>query len=65
MSVSKFRTATAVLLLPGAEASGSFLTGLRFQGAEWLWLLANAPVAALVAFVATRIAAFRALAEFT
>ena len=57
--------ATAVLLLPGAEASGSFLTGLRFQGAEWLWLLAIAPVAALVAFVATRIAAFRALAEFT
>ena len=57
--------AIAILGLPGADDTSGFLTGLRFQGAQWLWCLAIPPVAGLVAFVATRIAALRALKEFT
>ena len=57
--------ATALFTLPGADENAGFLTGLRFQGVEWLWLLLIPPVAALVAFLATRMAAFRALREFT
>jgi len=53
--------AIAVLLLPRASAEGSFLTGLGFQGAQWLWPLLIPPLAGIVAFVATRMAAFRAL----
>jgi len=57
--------AAALMVLPGADQGAGFLTGLRFQGAEWLWLFLIPPVTAIVAFVATRIAAFRALKEFT
>lgn len=57
--------ATALFTLPGADENAGFLTGLRFQGVEWFWLLLIPPVAALVAFLATRMAAFRALREFT
>lgn len=53
----------AVLLLPGAEVAGGFLTGLRLEGADWLWPLAVPPLAAVVAFVATRAAALRSLKE--
>jgi len=53
--------AIAVLLLPRASAEGSFLTGLGFQGAQWLWPLLIPPLAGIVAFLATRMAAFRAL----
>ncbi len=53
--------AIAVLLLPRASAEGSFLTGLGFQGAQWLWPLLIPPLAGIVAFAATRMAAFRAL----
>ncbi|WP_375174496.1 cell division protein FtsX [Pseudooceanicola sp.] len=50
----------AVLALP-SQAEAGFLTGLGFQGAEWLWLLLLPPVAGLVAFLATRRAALRVL----
>jgi cell division transport system permease protein len=51
----------AVAALPPADAAGAFLTGLGFQGVHWLWPLAVPPVAALVAWAATRAAAFREL----
>ena len=50
----------AVALLP-AETPGGLLTGLSLIGADWLWPLAIPPLAAMVAYFATRIAAFRAL----
>jgi cell division transport system permease protein len=53
----------AVALLPSAEAESGFLTGLGFQGAEWLLPLTLPPVAALIAFVATRTAALGRLKE--
>ena len=54
-----------VALLPSADAAGGFLTGLGFQGAGWLWPFVLPPAAGLVAFVATRIAAFAKLRELT
>jgi cell division transport system permease protein len=53
----------AIALLPAADAAGGFLTGLGFQGAAWALPLALPPLAAVVAFVATRIAALRKLRE--
>ncbi len=53
----------AVALLPRASIEGGFLTGLGFQGLHWLWPLCLPPLAAVVAFWATRIAAFRSLRE--
>jgi len=53
----------AILLLPSASAAGGFLTGLGFQGWHWLWPVAIPPLAAGVAFWATRAAAFRSLRE--
>lgn len=52
-----------VALLPSAEAAGAFLTGLGFHGAGWLLPLLLPPLAGLVAFGATRAAAFRKLKE--
>ncbi|MBL4918339.1 cell division protein FtsX [Szabonella alba] len=54
-----------IALLPAADAAGGFLTGLGFQGAGWLLPLLLPPAAALVAFFATRAAAFRKLKELT
>jgi len=51
----------AIALLPSAAQEGAFLTGLGFQGAGWLWPLIIPPLAGLIAFWATRIAAFRTL----
>ena len=53
----------AVMLLPSADVAGGFLTGLGFQGAHWLWPLVIPPLAAAVAFFATRAAALRTLRE--
>jgi len=53
----------AVGSLPQAEVAGGFLTGLGFEGAHWLWPLAIPPLAAVVAFAATRAAALRSLKE--
>ncbi|MCL4675780.1 MAG: FtsX-like permease family protein, partial [Pararhodobacter sp.] len=50
----------AFALLPVAGDTG-FLTGLGFRGWGWLMPLAIPPLAALVALVATRAAAFRVL----
>jgi cell division transport system permease protein len=54
-----------VALLPAADAAGGFMTGLGFQGSGWLWPLTLPPVAAVIAFLATRFAAFRKLRELT
>lgn len=51
----------AVAVLPRASEQGGFLTGLGFQGAEWLWALVIPALAAFVAFWATRLAALRSL----
>ena len=51
----------AVALMPRAAEEGGFLTGLGFAGLQWLWPLLIPPLAALVAFVSTRAAAFRSL----
>ena len=53
----------AVLLLPSAQDEGGFLTGLGFQGADWLWPLIVPVLAAAVAFAATRAAARKTLRE--
>lgn len=54
-----------VAALPAADAAGGFLTGLGFSGTGWLWPLALPPLAAGVAFLATRRAAFAKLKELT
>ena len=51
----------AVALLPPAQDTGGFLTGLGFRGAEWAIPLALPVLVGLVAFAATRTAAFAAL----
>lgn len=54
-----------VAALPAADAAGGFLTGLGFTGTGWLWPLVLPPLAALVAFAATRRAALARLRELT
>jgi cell division transport system permease protein len=53
----------AVALLPAASETGGFLSGLGFTGSGWFAPLAIPPLAAIVAFVATRAAALRSLRE--
>lgn len=53
----------AVALLPRADVAGGFLTGLGFVGLSWLLPFTLPPLAALVAFLATRRAAFQKLRE--
>lgn len=50
-----------IAALPQADAAGGFLTGLGFRGPGWLWPLLIPPLAAAVAFAATRAAALRML----
>ena len=54
-----------VALLPSTDSAGGFLTGLGFQGISWLYPLILPPLAAVVAFAATRASAFRKLRELT
>ena len=54
-----------VALLPAQDAAGGFLTGLGFTGAGWLLPLMLPVLAAIVAFIATRFAAFTALRRLT
>ena len=54
-----------VAALPAADAAGGFLTGLGFTGWGWLLPLALPPLAAIVAFFATRRAAFQKLRDLT
>ncbi|MFQ5439492.1 MAG: cell division protein FtsX [Paracoccaceae bacterium] len=51
----------AILLLPDASPGGGFLSGLGFQGGEWVLPFFVPPLAGFVAFWATRIAALRAM----
>jgi len=53
----------AIWLLPDAEPTGGFLTGLGFHGWQWLLPLLIVPLAGLVAFIATRRAALTTLRE--
>jgi len=53
----------AIVALPNASTEGGFLTGLGFQGLNWFWPGLVPIVAAIVAFVSTRVAAFRTLKE--
>jgi len=55
----------AIFFLPSAAEEGAFLTGLGFMGWHWIMPLMIPPFAALVAFWATRAAAFRALARIS
>jgi cell division transport system permease protein len=54
-----------VALLPEASTAGGFLTGLGFQGGEWIWPLFIPILAAAVAYWATRYAALRTLRGLT
>lgn len=51
----------ATFFLPAAAEEGAFLTGLGFQGLHWLLPVLVPPLTAVVAFWATRTAAFRTL----
>ena len=54
-----------IYFLPSADAAGGFLTGLGFQGAGWGLPLLLPPLAAIIAFAATRRAAFTKLRTLT
>lgn len=54
-----------VQLLPGGDTSGALLTSIGFVGAEWLWPVIIPILSAIVAFLATRAAAFRTLRGMT
>ncbi len=53
----------SVAFLPATDTAGGFLTGLGFHRFGWLLPFLLPPLAALVAFFATRLAAFRKLRE--
>lgn len=55
----------AILFLPRDDVAGGFITGLGFSGPSWLWPLVIPPLAAIVAFFATRAAALRRLRNET
>ncbi len=55
----------AVFFLPAAQEEGGFLTGLGFQGWQWLWLIVIPPLAAAVSFAATRAAARKTLKDLS
>lgn len=54
-----------VLFMPAAAEEGAFLTGLGFKGWHWILPFLVPPLAAFVAFWATRWAAFRALSRLS
>jgi cell division transport system permease protein len=54
-----------VSLMPQGDATSSLLLGVGFEGGEWVWPLLIPILAAIVAFFATRAAAFRRLREQT
>lgn len=56
-----FAAMAAIWLLPSAGDDASFLTGLGFQGTEWIWPLLIPILAGGVAFWATRTAALSRL----
>jgi cell division transport system permease protein len=54
-----------IALLPATDTAGAFMTGLGFQGLGWLWPFVLPPMAAIIAFIATRAAAMRRLRMMT
>ena len=58
-----FAGLVAVALLPRGDVAGGFLPGFGLQGLHWIYPLAIPPLAAAVAFVATRAAALKSLQE--
>lgn len=61
-AIGTFVGLIAIFLLPSGD-SGGFLTGLGFQGIEWLWPLIIPILAAVVSYFATRVSAYRTLRE--
>ncbi|WP_339693843.1 FtsX-like permease family protein [Celeribacter baekdonensis] len=59
--IGAFFGTVAVALLPSAQQEGGFLTGLGFSGLQWFWPFVIPPLAAFVAFLATRFAALQTL----
>ena len=57
--------ALVLLVVPQGDAAGGLLLGVGFEGAEWILPLLIPLLAAIVAFFATRAAAFRRLREQT
>ncbi|MDX8354267.1 cell division protein FtsX [Cognatiyoonia sp. IB215182] len=53
----------AISLLPDSQDVGGLMTNIGFQGFGWLWPLVIPPLSAIVAFIATRAAAFARLRE--
>lgn len=53
----------AVAILPDMDPAGSFLTGLGFQGWDWLLPFMIPAIAAVIGFAATRWAALKILGE--
>lgn len=53
----------AVMVLPAAQEEGGFLTGLGFEGINWILPFLIPPLAALVAYTATGAAARKTLSE--
>ncbi|SEW31951.1 cell division transport system permease protein [Aliiroseovarius sediminilitoris] len=62
-SVGTVLGALAIFLMPSTGDQGNFLTGLGFEGWQWLWPLLIPPLAALAAFGATRRTAQTVLQE--
>jgi cell division transport system permease protein len=54
-----------IQILPRDNQVGSILMGVGFEGVEWLWPVVIPLLSAIVAFLATRAAAFRTLKEMT
>lgn len=55
----------ALQFMPQGDASGSLLMGVGFEGGDWLWPILIPLLSAIVAFFATRSAAFARLREQT
>jgi cell division transport system permease protein len=62
-TIGTFLGLGAVLMLPSADVAGGFLTGLGFQGVQWVYPLIIPLIGGISAFIATRMAALRMLKE--
>lgn len=57
--------AIAIILLPDADVTDGFLSGLGFHGWDWLWLISLPIFIGIVAYIATRHAARKTLEGLT
>jgi cell division transport system permease protein len=62
-AIGTFLGMVAVMFLPSADVAGGFLTGLGFQGLQWLYPFVIPLIGGISAFFATRTAALRMLKE--